>query len=197
MDLSEKSAGLVLLGAYHYLQAEDLKLTCKTWRSLVVTSLLVAVHTLCENKERERAKSKLRNSVAHWWSSRKADKALEVFTRRETFQKETLNQEKIASLYYDLRARALGMSGQDDDSSSGFAVCELSLEKVGKKLSSLQKPTGVFAEAQKPLARTWNNSGDFADRSGASLAFSESKSRSGLMAYHNDGYDSDHSVLSI
>jgi len=198
MNLSEKSTGFVLLGAYHYLQAEDLMLTCRTWRSLVVTSLLVAAHMLCETTERDNAMAKLRNSVAHWWSAKKADSAFEFFTRRETFQKEPLNQHTLAALYFDLRARALEMAGQDDDSSSGLAVFELSLQKKARQEGI---SAGIFSthHGRKPHTRPFHTSSDLSERSrersGASLTFSASKS--GYSAGINDGYASDHSVVSI
>ncbi|CAK0827951.1 unnamed protein product [Prorocentrum cordatum] len=107
MELSDKSTGFVLIGAYYYLQADDLMLTTQTWRSLVVTSLLVATNELCERAEREVASGKLRRSVAHWWSEDRADRAFQVFKLRDAFVRAPLNQQKIVALYFDLRARSL------------------------------------------------------------------------------------------
>jgi hypothetical protein len=186
MELSDKSTGFVLIGAYYYLQADDVILTTQTWRSLVVTSLLVAANELCERAERELAIGKLRRSAAHWLSSDKADRAFQVFKLRDAFVRDPLNQQKIAALYFDLRARSLETAPLDDDSSSGLAVFEFDHDTAAKRNSHVKASTSGSGR-----------NGDLADRSNersnASLAFSESRSRSVL----NDGYASDHSVISI
>jgi hypothetical protein len=186
MELSDKSAGFVLIGAYYYLQADDVMLTTQTWRSLVVTSLLAAADELCERAEREQAIGKLRRSAAHWWSADRADRAFQVFRLRDAFVRDPIDRQKIAALYFDLRARSLKTTSLDDDSSSGLAVFEFAHDTASKRIS--------HAKAQT----SWSGrNGDLADRSNersnASLAFSESRSRSVL----NDGYTSDHSVISI
>jgi len=186
MELSDKSAGFVLIVAYHYLQADDVMLTTLTWRSLVMTSLLAAASELCERVEREQAIGKLRRSAAHWWSADKADRAFQVFKLRDAFVRDPLNQQKIAALYFDLRARSLETAPLDDDSNSGLAVFEFEHDTAAKRNSHVKAST------------SWpGRNGDLADRSNersnASLAFSESRSRS----YLNDGYASDHSVISI
>jgi len=186
MELSDKSTGFVLIGAYYYLQADDLMLTTQTWRSLVVTSLLVATNELCERAEREVASGKLRRSVAHWWSEDRADRAFQVFKLRDAFVRAPLNQQKIVALYFDLRARSLETAPLDDDSSSGLAVFEFPNDPATKRNSHVKASTSWSS-------RNGENADRSNDRSNASLAFSESKSRSTI----NDGYTSDHSVVSI
>jgi hypothetical protein len=186
MELSDKSTGFVLIGAYYYLQADDVILTTQTWRSLVVTSLLVAANELCERAERELAIGKLRRSAAHWLSADKADRAFQVFKLRDAFVQDPLNQQKIAALYFDLRARSLETAPLDDDSSSGLAVFEFAHDTAAKRNSHVRASTSWSGRNGDPADRS-------NERSNASLAFSESRSRSVL----NDGYASDHSVISI
>jgi len=186
MELSSKSTGFVLIGAYYYLQAEDLMLTTQTWRSLVVTSLLAAVNELCDRAEREQAIGKLRRSAAHWWSAEKADRAFQVFKLRDAFVRDPLNQQKIAELYFDLRARSLEIAPLDGFSSSGLSIFDCAQDTATKRNSHVKAPASVVGR-----------SGGLADRSNersnASLAFSESRSRSVLV----DGYASDDSVISV
>ncbi|CAK0827950.1 unnamed protein product [Prorocentrum cordatum] len=151
MELSDKSTGFVLIGAYYYLQADDLMLTTQTWRS-----------------------------------EDRADRAFQVFKLRDAFVRAPLNQQKIVALYFDLRARSLETAPLDDDSSSGLAVFEFPNDPATKRNSHVKASTSWSS-------RNGENADRSNDRSNASLAFSESKSRSTI----NDGYTSDHSVVSI
>jgi len=186
MELSDKSTGFVLIGAYYYLQADDLLLTTQTWRSLVVTSLIAAVNELCDRAEREQAIGKLRRSAAHWWSAEKADRAFQVFKLRDAFVRDPFSPQKMAALYFDLRARSLEAAPLDDDSSSGVAVFEFAQDAAAKVTSHVKASTPVAGRSCGVLDRS-------NERSNASLAFSESRSRSVLV----DGYASDDSVISV
>jgi hypothetical protein len=185
MELSDKSTGFVLLAAYHYLQADDVMLTAQTWRSLVVTSLLVACSELCESAEREKAIGNLRRSVAHWWSEDRADRAFQVFQLRDAFVRDPLNQQKMVALYFELRARSLETAPFDDDS-SGLAVFEFPHDPSPKRDSHVKASMSWSGRNGETVDRS-------SERSNASLAFSESKSFSNV----NDGNISDHSVISI
>jgi hypothetical protein len=186
MELGDKSTGFVLIGAYYYLLADDVALTAQTWRSLVVTALLVAANEICERTEREHAIRKLRRAAAHWWSEDKADRAIQVFKLRDAFVQDPLNQQKIATLYFELRAIALETAPLDDDSSSGFAVADFPIDQAPKRNSNIKASTSWPSRNGDPADRS-------NERSNGSLAFSDSKSRS----TYNDGYASDHSVFSI
>merc|ERR1719277_2599208 len=170
MELSDKSAGFVLIGAYYYLQADDVMLTTQTWRSLVVTSLLVAANELCERAERELASGKLRRSVAHWWSEDKADRAFQVFKLRDAFVRDPLNQQKIVALYLELRARSLETAPLEDDSSSGSAVFEFPHDPASKRNAHVKASTSRSSRNGDPADRS-------IERSNFILALSESESR--------------------
>jgi hypothetical protein len=176
MDLSDKSIGLVLLGAFHFLQADDTKLTSQTWRLLVVTSLLVATDILCTNAERDQATMKLRMAVAHWWSPVQADRAIQVFKQRDSFKKEPLDRHKIASLYFDLRQHAMELGdNRDGDDSSNGAVFEFSQEIAQKVLLVGKKPS-TASETDRSNSGSRGSHRRPADRSGASLALSDDDS---------------------
>lgn len=186
MELSDKSAGFVLIGAYYYLIADDVVLTSQTWRSLVVTALLVAANEMCERAEHELAIRRLRQSAAHWWSEDRADRAVQVFKLREAFVQKPLNQQKIAALYFELRASALEIAPFDDDSHSGAAIADFPLDHAPVRNPNVKASNSLSGRNGDPADRS-------NERSNASLAFSDSRSRS----TYNDGYTSDHSVFSI
>jgi len=183
MELSDKSTSFVLLGAYYYLQADDVVITTQTWRSLVVASLLAAANELCERAEREQAIGKLRRYVAHWWSEDEADRVFQVFKLRDAFVQDPVNKQKIAALYSELRVRSQETAPLDD-SIPGLLVFEFPHEAAPKKNAHVRAST------------SWSSrNGDLADRSiqRSSVAFMEAKSRSII----DDSYTSNDSVISI
>ncbi|CAK0908143.1 unnamed protein product, partial [Prorocentrum cordatum] len=173
MELSDKSAWFVLISKGerrhdHDLSADDVMLTTQTWRSLVVTSLRAAASELCDRSEREQAIGKLR-----------ADRAFQVFKLRDAFVRDPFSPQKMAALYFDLRARSLEAAPLDDDgSSSGLAASKCTRDAVAKRSSHVRASSSCDRSNE---------------RSKASLAFLESRCRSGL----NDGYASEVSVISI
>jgi hypothetical protein len=184
-ELVDSSTSFVLVGAYYYLQADDVVLTTQTWRPLVVTSLLAAASELRERAEREQTIGRLRRCAAHWWPEDKADRALQVFKLRDAFLRDPLSEQKIAALYSELRARSLEIAPLDD-SIPGSAVFEFPRDQAPKR--------GEHVRVSAPRS---SRNGDLADRSiqrgNASSAFSEARSR-GII---DDGYTSDNSVISI
>jgi len=161
MELSDASAASVLVGAYYYLQAEDVVLTTRSWRSLVVTSLLAAASVLCEGAERERAVGKLRRVAACWWSEAKVNRALQVFRLRDAFVQDPLSEQKISALYSELHAQ------QADPLHGGSGPGSASLELP----PHLSAKRNVHAKATK----SWSSrNGDLADRSGDGYASDQS-----------------------
>jgi len=184
MELSDTSKGMVLAGAYHCLQADDVQLTPQTWRPLVVTSLLVAVSELCGRAEREQAIRKLRRSTAQWWSQDKADLAVEVFKMRDAYVRDPLSHQNVVALYLKLQARSSETASLGEDSSSWSTAVEL--KRASKRNAHVRAST-------RRSSRNGTRHAYNIERSNAILALSESRCRITV----NNVDTSDLSVISI
>ncbi|CAK0863640.1 unnamed protein product [Prorocentrum cordatum] len=184
MELSDKSKGMVLAGAYHCLQAEDILLTAQTWRPLVVTSLLVAAGDLCERAEREQAIRKLRCSTAQWWSQDKADLAVQVFKMRDAYVRDPLRHPNVVALCLKLQARSLETASLGEDSRSWSTAVEL--DRASKRNAHVGAST-------RRSSRNGTRHACSIERSNAILALSEPRCRITV----NDVDTSDLSVISI
>jgi len=186
MELSDKSKGMVLAGAYHCLQADDVLLTAQTWRPLVVTSLLVAVSELCGRAEREQAIRKLRRSTAQWWSQDKADLAVQVFKMREAYVRDPLSHQNVVALCLKLQARSLEPASLGEDSSSWSTAFEFSCKRTSNG-------NGHVRASTRRSSRNGTRHAYNIERSNAILALSESRCRITV----NNVDTSDLSVISI
>jgi len=125
LDLEDGDTGIALLHVYHYVCAEDLPLSPRTWRPLLLAALTCAVEAAVgHSKEAEAAKLRLQRNVAHWWSSPFSDRALEAFTSRPSFQPAALGRSSLAALYFELRERSLQLVDSDCSSTSAASVSE-------------------------------------------------------------------------
>jgi len=119
--LDDEDSGTVLMGMYTFVQANDLPMTARTWRVLIVTATLASVKGfLSDRTMAAKAEARLREAVVHWWPKANADKALKVFTGRPSFRQHSLTPSACADCYFTLRAKGLEMG--DDDKSAAFAV---------------------------------------------------------------------------
>jgi len=126
LDLEDSDTGFVLLHAYHFLQTDDLPLSSRTWRPLMVTCILLAVEVVlgCTARDKE-AKVKLQQHVAHWWSGPLAEGALRACSRHISLGgRRDLSRSALAMLYFELRERALHM--HDEEDASGASATFLS-----------------------------------------------------------------------
>lgn len=126
MALSDEDTGTILIGLYHFMQADDLPVSTRTWRPLIVTALLASVD-LCLGEKSEPAKEKLRRSVVHWWPQHKADHAYNVFTLRENFTSSLLTPSVRMTCYLALREQGLNMSHAGDSTTSAVFSFEASV----------------------------------------------------------------------
>lgn len=120
LDLSDRDTGFILLHAYHYWQIENMPITSQTWRPLLVVGVLFGIRAVLESPaEVDGAQNRLHRHVAHWWPKQCSDRALERFAARDVFGDQRLGPAALASLYFDLRDRALRMCEGPDGSESG------------------------------------------------------------------------------
>jgi len=125
LGLEDRDTGIALLHVYHYVRAEDLPLSPRTWRPLLVAALTCAVEAAVGHREEaEAAKRRLQRNVAHWWASPFSDRALEAFTSRPSFQRAALGRSSLAALYFELRERSLQLVDSDCSSTSAASVSE-------------------------------------------------------------------------
>lgn len=126
MNLSDEDTGTILIGMFHFLQADDLPVNSRSWRPLVFTALLAAVDIVLVGPGAERVQDRLKTAVVHWWPRHKADHAYYVFTSRERFRRAPrLTPSVLATWYFELRQKGLMMSHTQDSTTSAVASFDI------------------------------------------------------------------------
>jgi len=142
LQLKDRDSGHLLLLTYFHLQPEDVPLSARTWRPLLVTALNIgAIHALPDCFTREVARKKLAERVRHWWSNAQINAATEAFRARTSFAGEPRRSD-LAKLYFDLRENGLRLAPQDSDCGSSECMAQMSFKL---------EPQGVGQTSSGPL----------------------------------------------
>mmetsp|Transcript_13727 Transcript_13727/g.39537 ORF Transcript_13727/g.39537 Transcript_13727/m.39537 type:complete len:355 (-) Transcript_13727:73-1137(-) len=214
INLSDKETGFVLLTSFYHLQPNDLPVTSRTWRSLLLVVLHIAIgQTVTNGTRAEVSRYELMKHVRHWWSPKQMESARETFESRGNFVKAPPRRSDLAKLYFQLREDGLRMSGQESSVASAEALGDLSslfgdgdvgLSKAGGGASSSRdsgngKMKTIFADifAMEAYEKMLQSGAD--DSSGLlEVSQSESVSSSSMMSIGKDfGQKKEKTVISL
>jgi len=113
MDLPEEDTAHVLLTAFHFLRQEDVRISDRNWRALLVTAIQTAIRPACgDGWDGKAAECKLLKSASHWWPWRRADEARKVFTAREAFGDGSMSKAQRLARFRELCKQA-GVGEED------------------------------------------------------------------------------------
>jgi len=122
LNLGDEDTGTILIGTYHFLQAEDIHVNSKSWRPLVVTALLAAVGMVLAHDLAQTVQERIKRAVQHWWPRHKADEAYHVFISRQVYKSAPkLTPQVLLTWYFELREKGLMMSNTADSTTEAVA----------------------------------------------------------------------------
>lgn len=172
LGLQDKESGFLLLHMFYYLQPRDLNLSDRTWRTLVMTAVAVAIGDVSSSQlERESARDSLMGCVKHWWSPSNFKQAEEAFVSRDCFKSNPPSRSDLVQLYFELRDSGLHMAPDDSSDVSGAAF---ETSSIGSDLMGGSSRGGSErAGAARSAIRSMLNLDGSNSLSASSLRFSE------------------------